>query len=930
MTTQFYGTAGKFQDYYLELPIKELATKAGQPEKEKAAALKEHASLVKARDIAYLNNKNNVYKTQRKNFIDNANALQDNYQTLFEAEQANAQKEFEGLAKARGQAPPNSAINSLMGLAPGLANLAGEYIQQNEQFKINSITDWVINNGITNEQVELWKKNENLIKSNTLESQLFVKAHAEKYGVVVSAEDMLSAVRREGDYWRVQKEAMNLNSAKNYAGYIRNSGDTEIVLDGGVTKPWSQIRNGNSSEEFALGLRQLQGKWLAENDIDITTENISNLRHVGENLRKVEDGIRGEFSRGLKVKNERAYEQHQKTEFYNAVDTSTESLVQWRLKQALLLGRDGKFDFNAANEQLYDYMAEGVQTGAIRSTEITSLLASKDNRFGKSQRNRFERLRDIAQTKEQTVADNHSKSAERIQEEAVDEAVRVFYDDWGGQMRGGRDELEVRLREVGLSEQSISKFWSRVGTKAGEAANSPNEKYKSYFDNGLKSTYNYVPLDPNEITLIDKETWQDIPGANLLKNQINSYYQQQFDSFYRQSILSGTARANEAAQQATKATADYMHDNTDLFKLNPSTRKEQDAEGNEIELQLTTKERSFVLFTPGNIGDFDPARSRMLSRLNDDGNGNAVNPKDRMIGIEDGTYDAVLDRNFVSKFYRNGKWDHRRFKNDSLIHDVVNATGLPASLILDIHAQEFGLDRPDPENVITLDEWETLPKAIKNVIAAQSSVATEIQTAHLNNTLKNMSHYSISGGNPGFSKYIPPAGRLQGIGGSRHNISREELAYAVNTIMGEAGPDDDKYYVLAVILNRKAANPNLHIRDIVSAPNQFVGYQAGRQIDQQLLDDLMSNDGMAKTYEAQLHLGNRTQFRGRSLYKNMGKGDIRPNDKSNYYFYGPQAAGAHVKYNPAWHSNAWQSIWSGDLNDGNRINGVGVGGTIEL
>ena len=184
--------------------------------------------------------------------------------------------------------------------------------------------------------------------------------------------------------------------------------------------------------------------------------------------------------------------------------------------------------------------------------------------------------------------------------------------------------------------------------------------------------------------------------------------------------------------------------------------------------------------------------------------------------------------------------------------------------------------------------------------------------------------YSASGGMmPGRSQYIPPMGRLQGIGGSRHNISREEMAYAVNTIMGEAGPDDDKYYVLGVILNRKAANPHLHIRDIVSAPEQFVGYKAGRQVDQQLLDHLMSDEGMAKTYQAQLHLGNRTQFRGRELYHNMGDGDIRPNNRSNYYFYAPQAAGKHVKYNPTWYNNNWQSIWSGERRSGRETQKFG-------
>jgi len=68
---------------------------------------------------------------------------------------------------------------------------------------------------------------------------------------------------------------------------------------------------------------------------------------------------------------------------------------------------------------------------------------------------------------------------------------------------------------------------------------------------------------------------------------------------------------------------------------------------------------------------------------------------------------------------------------------------------------------------------------------------------------------------------------------------------------------------------------------------------------------------MAKTYEAMLHLGGRTQFRGRDLYHNMSDGDIRPNSRSNYYFHSPQAAGKHVRYNPAWHNLSWQSIWSG-------------------
>ena len=313
----------------------------------------------------------------------------------------------------------------------------------------------------------------------------------------------------------------------------------------------------------------------------------------------------------------------------------------------------------------------------------------------------------------------------------------------------------------------------------------------------------------------------------------------------------------------------------------------------------------------------------------------AISKKDETdtIYMGRGTTDQAKLNQFAEIFYRmrnSGRLNELTYQQVrsyasslSYIREGARVLGIPVTQFFADQVKSLHPEITLPDSVITTtEEAQQAGNTFKSLLSSNYVYTPTASNAsvvpyEVNSSVLKTS-YSASGANPGRSQYIPPMGRLQGIGGSRHNISREEMAYAVNTIMGEAGPDDDKYYVLGVILNRKAANPHLHIRDIVSAPEQFVGYKAGRQVDQQLLDHLMSDEGMAKTYQAQLHLGNRTQFRGRSLYHNMGDGDIRPNNRSNYYFYAPQAAGKHVKYNPAWYNNNWQSIWSGERRSGSE------------
>ena len=122
------------------------------------------------------------------------------------------------------------------------------------------------------------------------------------------------------------------------------------------------------------------------------------------------------------------------------------------------------------------------------------------------------------------------------------------------------------------------------------------------------------------------------------------------------------------------------------------------------------------------------------------------------------------------------------------------------------------------------------------------------------------------------------------------------------------------FYVAANIGTRMAI-PGAYgstAKQVVTPANQYVGYVPGKTINQNLMNRLRSPEGQAKIAEAMKHLDGRESFKGRDLYHNMGEGDIRPNDRSNYYHYAAQGAGKHIKYDRSMANDHWKKLVIGN------------------
>ena len=156
--------------------------------------------------------------------------------------------------------------------------------------------------------------------------------------------------------------------------------------------------------------------------------------------------------------------------------------------------------------------------------------------------------------------------------------------------------------------------------------------------------------------------------------------------------------------------------------------------------------------------------------------------------------------------------------------------------------------------------------------------------------------------------------RLSGIVGGRLKLTAEDWEYIARTVQGEAGPGDDQYYVAAAIINRMSDprwyGPNASAKTVVSASGQFAGYHEGAPINAAQHTRLTSDGGQEKILQALQHLEGRTDFKGRSMYHNMGSSDVRPNDRSNFYHYLEQK-GKNDPLTPQMKRDDWKRLVSG-------------------
>ena len=128
------------------------------------------------------------------------------------------------------------------------------------------------------------------------------------------------------------------------------------------------------------------------------------------------------------------------------------------------------------------------------------------------------------------------------------------------------------------------------------------------------------------------------------------------------------------------------------------------------------------------------------------------------------------------------------------------------------------------------------------------------------------------------------SGALKGLSESDY----KDLAFIVS---GEAQRGtDDEYGVAANVLNR-VADPRYPdtIKAVGAEPGQYEAVFKGKAYDDpELAIKLASPAGQEGIVSALERLQGRTDFKGTSQYKNMGKGDVKFSSRGNFYHYAEQ------------------------------------------
>ena len=132
------------------------------------------------------------------------------------------------------------------------------------------------------------------------------------------------------------------------------------------------------------------------------------------------------------------------------------------------------------------------------------------------------------------------------------------------------------------------------------------------------------------------------------------------------------------------------------------------------------------------------------------------------------------------------------------------------------------------------------------------------------------------------------------------------LAYGAS---GEAGPGDDIYGVAASIINRYAEGRG-SIQAIVTNPSQYEAVKKGTASFRPDIEaKFTSPEGQAKLVEALMRLQGRTDFKGRSLYKNAGRTDVLFDERGNFYHHPEERGKGDVYSGPP--KNAWRRFVTG-------------------
>ena len=922
---EFYGREGSFQDFYLELPTQKVIDRDLSEAKLQVEAMKENALIQKGYNKDYLAALSRKYKVQNNNLEANHKLQQDNYDRIYEAEAANAQREFEDVQRSQGNPGPNeaSALGELAKFAPKLGQLVGEYIQKEREWKINTHTNLIVNMNMKASDRDRWEPMKQELMDNSLKAQQFAKAESERFGVQLTPQKMLSILNVKGELGIIQQEAFNFNAVRTYQTYLSGSGDSKIVLSDGTETTWSALQSPNTSpERFLEGLNFMRGQFLQENDINITTVPIGPLGDLGAEMRKIEDAHNGRWSR---AKSQQTAVQHKNaitTQWINSTQAGGIAVRDNLDRRAAILGSEGKPNYTEAWQELFSVLRQGVSTGTTQSSEVESIIKA----WGTEKKGPImEELRGIkadALATEANLIFQRDKNNKAASFNLMNQYKKVFTGDpaqggWGLKPRGSIDQLRAEMLGKGMRpehvKEALSVFTSPVRREEGLGSNSKDMNAKGIYDTGLDGLISSIGADVggDSSGVINHEK---IQGWSQVKNNITSLYREYYNRKWATVIGTDKEKAEASWRYARDEVVRLYGDNPGLTAVSSDKSKNDRGE----ERLLTDDERKFSIYYDDNNTPISPAdsNSAKVAKLGDTP---GVSPTDRVLSMSK-PEDAILDKSDVGRYVdSDGNISLKSFKADPLVREIVKQTNIPASDLYQRHAELYGLPTLSDTDHFTYEELQQSTKPIQRMNGFNSTYSQDVAQASIyqerrgvpvysmTGDYKRVSYEPVEGQLPGKSNYTPQSGRLQGIKGATLNVREDDWYYIANTIMGEAGPDDDMFYVAANIVTRMASGRSA--QDVVSPKGQYIGYHPGKAVDPKLVALLKSPEGQAKVAEAVKHLDGRTQFRGRELYHNMGDGDIRPNGSSNYYFHSQQAGGKGIAYEP-WMANdhAWKHM----------------------
>jgi hypothetical protein len=141
------------------------------------------------------------------------------------------------------------------------------------------------------------------------------------------------------------------------------------------------------------------------------------------------------------------------------------------------------------------------------------------------------------------------------------------------------------------------------------------------------------------------------------------------------------------------------------------------------------------------------------------------------------------------------------------------------------------------------------------------------------------------------------------------NMPADAMKWLAYGASGEAGPGDDIYGVAASIINRYAEGRG-SIQAIVTNPSQYEAVKKGTASFRPDIEaKFTSPEGQAKLVEALMRLQGRTDFKGRSLYKNAGRTDVLFDERGNFYHHPEERGKGDVYSGPP--KNAWRRFVTG-------------------